>query len=347
MKIRVLAIDGGGVRGIIPAVVLEHIENKIIEITGNPNVRISDFLDFVSGTSTGSIISAMVVTPNEDGKPAYKMEDVVQAYFDLASVVFKKNFWRDVKTLWGVFGPRYDVKNIDNQLLIKFDHWKMKDLLLPCCFTGYDTDKRKPIIYTNKDQASKYGDFYIKDIVRGSTSIPSAFCPAYFRNGSDVNTIVDGGVFANNPSMVAYTEVAKTEYIKKNKKNEYVTPEHVLFLSFGTGMATLTPYPYKKIKKWGMLRWFFPVLNILLQGVSKVTNYEMDVMFRSHKVSENYARINPPIILGDSSGQNGSLENMKHLHQDAKNYIAANRDFLDNIAQELVNQDKKYKTLLF
>jgi hypothetical protein len=38
---------------------------------------------------------------------------------------------------------------------------------------------------------------------------------------------------------------------------------------------------------------------------------------------------------------------MKHLHQDAKNYIAANRDFLDNIAQELVNQDKKYKTLLF
>lgn len=346
MKIRVLAVDGGGVRGIIPAVVLQYIENRIIEITENPDARISEYLDFVSGTSTGSIISAMTITPDEHGKPAYKMEDVVQAYFDLADVVFKKNFWRNVKTVWGLFGTKYDVKGIDNQLLTKFNHWRMKDLLLPCAFTGYDTDKRKPVIYTNKDQVEKYGDYFIKDVVRGSTSIPSVFKPAYFRDGIDVNTLIDGGVFANNPSMVAYIEIIKTMCIKKAKKCEKVTPENMLFLSFGTGEAPLDSYPYKKIKKWGMVRWFLPILNILLQGVGEITTYEMMKLFDSYNSPKNFIRINPPIILGNSSGEDASDENMKHLHQDAKNYVAENEEFLNDIAQQLVKESTKFKTIL-
>lgn len=347
MKIRILSVDGGGVRGIIPAVVLEYIENKIIELTNNKDARLSDFLDFVSGTSTGSIISGMIITPDEHGKPAYKMEDVVQAYFDLAEVVFKKSLWRDIKTLWGVLGPRYDVNNIENQLLVKFNHWRMKDLLLPCAFTGYDTDKRKPVIYTNKDQVEKYGDFFLKDIIRGSTSIPSVFKPAYFRDGTNINTLIDGGVFANNPSMVTYIEVRKTEHIKKLNEYKNIDPENIMFLSLGTGSATLTPYPYKKIKKWGMLRWFFPILNILLQGTNEVINYEMERLFDSYQVRNNFIRINPCIILGNSSGQDASSENMKHLHQDAMNYVSTNKEFLNKIAEDLIKEDKKYKTILF
>ena len=61
MKVRILAVDGGGVRGIIPATVLAYLENKMIEKTKNPKTRISDFLDFAAGTSTGSIISAMAI----------------------------------------------------------------------------------------------------------------------------------------------------------------------------------------------------------------------------------------------------------------------------------------------
>jgi len=342
MKIRVLAIDGGGVRGIIPAVILEYIENKIIEITGNPKSRISDFLDFTSGTSTGSIISAMVITPDESGKPAYKMSDVVQGYFDLAEVVFKKNFWRDLKTVWGLFGPRYSIENIDNQLLMKFNHWRMKDLLLPCVFTGYDTDKRKPNIYTNKDEGKKYGNYFLKDIIRGSTSIPSIFKPAYFRDGVDINTIVDGGVFANNPSMVAYTEVIKTLHVKDKK---YVTPEDMLFLSFSTGKSKLDQYPYKKVRKWGVIRWFFPILNILLQGMSEVTNYEMEQLFLSYGVPQNFIRINPLIVLGSSSGEDASDKNMKNLYHDGMNYVESNKDFLNKIAEDLIKDDTKYKIL--
>ena len=344
-KVRILAVDGGGVRGIIPTTVLAYIEGKLIEKTGNPNARMADFLDFGAGTSTGSIIAGMVMTPNEKGRPAFKMKEAVQAYFDIAAKVFKKDWRRNLKTCWGLFGPKYGVDAINTELIKKFNHWKLNELLLPCAFTGYDTAKRMPVIYTNRDDKEKYGDYYLKDVVRGSTSIPSIFKPAYFRNGSDVNTIIDGGVFANNPSMVAYVEVLKTTELAE-RFNE-LTPEHALILSFGTGRGLITKYPYRKIMRWGKVRWFIPILNILLQGMSDVTNYEMETYFRTYKVSENFVRINPAIVLGSADGEDASAENMKNLHQDALNYISKNRTFLDNLAERLIKEDLKYSAVLF
>ena len=52
MKIRILAIDGGGVRGIVPAVILEYIEKRIQEITKKEDARLADFIDFVAGGTT-------------------------------------------------------------------------------------------------------------------------------------------------------------------------------------------------------------------------------------------------------------------------------------------------------
>ena len=344
-KVRILSVDGGGVRGIIPATVLSYIETKLIEKTKNPNVRMSDFLDFGAGTSTGSIIVGMVMTPNEKGRPEYKMSDVVDSYFEIAEKVFKKDFWRNVKTIWGLFGPKYGVVAINNELLNKFNHWKLNELLLPCAFTGYDTNKRKPVIYTNRDDKEKYGNYFLKDVIRGSTSIPSIFKPAYFRDGVDVNTIIDGGVFANNPAMVAYVEVLKTTELAE-RFNE-LTPEHALILSFGTGRGVLEKYPYRKIMRWGKVKWLEPILNILLQGVSDVVNYEMETYFRTYKVSDNFVRINPEIVLGSADGQDATPANMKNLHQDALNYIADNRTFLDNLADRLIKEDLKYSAVLF
>lgn len=353
-KVRILSVDGGGVRGIIPATVLSYIENKMIEITGNPKTRISDFFDFAAGTSTGSIIVAMAITPEEKDKPPRKMDEVVELYFELASEVFKKDWKRNVKTLWGLIGTKYSVKTIDEILLQKLNHWTLNELKLPCAFTGYDTAKRRPIIYTNRDDREKYGDLYIKDVVRGSTSIPSIFRPAFFREGVDINTIIDGGVFANNPSLVAYIEMLKTKeiankFIKTDEGAQVnqLNPTDVIVLSLGTGLGNLTTYPYDKIKKWGKIKWFVPILNILLQGMGDVTSYEMNKLFEVWNAKENYVRINPDIKIGSSDGEDASAANMKHLHQDALNYISDNRGFLDNLANRLIKEDLKYTAVLF
>ena len=70
-KVRILSLDGGGIRGVIPAYILQYVEQKLIEITKKPNARIADYFDLIVGTSTGGILTCFYLTPpfstSEDG----------------------------------------------------------------------------------------------------------------------------------------------------------------------------------------------------------------------------------------------------------------------------------------
>jgi patatin-like phospholipase/acyl hydrolase len=80
-KIRILSIDGGGIRGVIPAVVMEYVEEKLIELSGNPDARIADYFDLFVGTSTGGILSCFYLTPDEGGKrPKYRAAQATEFY---------------------------------------------------------------------------------------------------------------------------------------------------------------------------------------------------------------------------------------------------------------------------
>ena len=72
-KVRILSLDGGGIRGIIPATVLEYVEKQLIEKTNNSNARLADFFDIIVGTSTGGILACFYLTPNPNStKPGSK-----------------------------------------------------------------------------------------------------------------------------------------------------------------------------------------------------------------------------------------------------------------------------------
>lgn len=336
--IKILTVDGGGVRGIIPALVLEYIENEIIRLTKDPEARLSDHLDFVAGTSTGSIITSLINVKRSDGRPKYKLGDVASAYMALADNVFKKDFWRNAKTLWGLIGPKFDSKFIYEELSKLLEDNRMIDSINPCAFAGYDITSRKPTIYTSHDNQLKYADLKIRDVVRGSTSIPAYFPPASFTYKTDGivqnNTVIDGGVFANNPALVAYIEASKTAKILE--KESKVNPNTTFMVSMSTGHSTLTSYKYNKVKKWGMGKWLVPILNILLQGMAEVTNYEMHLIYESYGKKENFLRIDPKINKGDTNASDASKENMENLKLDAFAYIEENKDFLTNIAKNLI-----------
>jgi len=334
MKI-ILSIDGGGMRGVLPAAVLVYLENKIQEITQDPRIRMGNMVDFVAGTSTGSVIGTLMLIPDENNLyPKYKMSDIINFYFDLGEKVFKSSFLNDLKTVWGLFGPKFPAGNIEEPLLKELDHYKLKDLLKPCMFSGYDIEKRKVIFYTNKDDCEKYADYYVKDIVRGSTSIPSIFSPARFQYGVDINTIVDGGVFANNPSLAAYIEVSKTLFKGQYETTKY-NPHDLIVISLGTGSYKQKPYMYKKTKRWGKANWMLPIIDVLLTSHSEVTSYEMEKLFAAYNSSHNYKRLNPPIKIGSSDPMDASKENLTLLLKDANNYIEENKEMLNVLAREI------------
>jgi patatin-like phospholipase/acyl hydrolase len=338
MKI-ILSIDGGGIRGIVPAAILNYLETRIRLIRKDDRIKIANLVDLVAGTSTGSIIGSLMIIPEEKKKRAlYSMKDIMDMYVEMGPEVFKKNRWHSIKTLWGLIGPKYSASNIEDPLIQMLDHYKLKDLIQPCVFTGYDIDKRRVNIYTNKDKNEKYADYYVKDVVRGSISIPAFFRPAYFQEGPDLNTIIDGGVFANNPSMVAYIEASKTLFDHEDAKE--MDPNDLLVISLGTGLGERTKYPYEKTKRWGAAQWFFPILNILLSASSDIVDYQMNKLFAAYGRPDNYKRINPPLEYSSNSATDGSRENITNLIKDANAYIDNNREFLNVLAREIC--DIKY-----
>lgn len=92
---RILSIDGGGIRGILPGLILVCLEEKLKIKSGNPNARLGDFFDLVAGTSTGAILSAAYLCPNDKGKPKFSAQEAVNFYlyafqFDCEKIIKKR-----------------------------------------------------------------------------------------------------------------------------------------------------------------------------------------------------------------------------------------------------------------
>ena len=88
---RILSIDGGGIRGLIPAKVLAAVEQKLQEKTGNKNARIADFFDLISGTSTGGLLTCIYLCPGLNGsrdRPRFSAEEAVRLYMERGDRIF-------------------------------------------------------------------------------------------------------------------------------------------------------------------------------------------------------------------------------------------------------------------
>ncbi|KAF7845024.1 patatin-like protein 2 [Senna tora] len=90
--ITILSIDGGGVRGIIPAILLMHLEAELQKCKKDENVRIADFFDVIAGTSTGGLITAMLTAPNENGRPLFSASEIRDFYIKECPNIFHETW---------------------------------------------------------------------------------------------------------------------------------------------------------------------------------------------------------------------------------------------------------------
>ncbi|KAF5955723.1 hypothetical protein HYC85_008579 [Camellia sinensis] len=85
--ITILSIDGGGIRGIIPATILTYLESQLQELDGE-DARLADFFDVIAGTSTGGLITAMLTAPNENNRPLFAAKDIKNFYLEHSPKIF-------------------------------------------------------------------------------------------------------------------------------------------------------------------------------------------------------------------------------------------------------------------
>lgn len=309
-KFRILSIDGGGIRGIIPGKILAAVEKHLQKATDDPDLRIADCFDMIAGTSTGGILSCIYLAddPSNPGRPRFTAEEAVGLYLDRGDEVFDLSLWRRILTLGQLRDEKYSADGIEEALDDYFGETRLRDLLKPTLITAYDMRNRHAHFFRQHRAHEERMDFLVKDVARATSAAPTYFEPARVKSMSGVPfTLIDGGLFANNPAMCAYAEARRREEFRNP------TAKDMVILSLGTGEVKKR-YFYKDYKDAGLLEWVTPLLDIMMGGVAETTDYQMQKMFQAVKAPDQYLRINIE-LLDESTGamDNASPENVARL----------------------------------
>ncbi len=306
---RILSIDGGGIRGLIPARVLVSLERKLQQRSGRSNARIAEFFDLIAGTSTGGLITCLLLTPGEDGKtPAFSAQDIVDLYRNHGAEIFHASWAKRILSMDGVRDERYEAAGLERLINDRVGNLKLSQLIKPCLITAYDVTQRQAKFFTQHDALNDpEQDYSIKMVARATSAAPTYFEAMPFENGCS-SAYVDGGLFANNPTMCAYVEAY-------NKLEGQPTVENMVILSLGTGRFEIS-YPYQSVKDWGMVQWIRPLIDIMMSGVSETVDYQMKQLFTAHDCCDSYLRLQTDIKLNEkemSKLDNVTPENLDQL----------------------------------
>ena len=326
---RILSIDGGGIRGIIPGQVITVLEKKIQDKIENENAKIADYFDMIAGTSTGGILTCLYLVPGVDNRPKYSAKDAVELYLNRGHDIFDITFWQKMKSGGGLTDEKYDAAELEESLKDYLGDLKLSQLLKPCLITSYDVFNRKAMFFNKFDAESHEKDnFFVKDIARATSAAPTFFECARIKSMTDIQyALVDGGVFANNPTMCAYAE-ARNKFTFK--------ASNMAILSLGTGFVK-TPYYYKEVKNWGLIEWVKPLLDIMMSGVSETVDYQLKQIFDAVDKPNQYLRINTPLKLSSSEMDNVTKENLSALKEEgemlAESFDKQLDDFVDLLIQ--------------
>ncbi|WP_264338866.1 patatin-like phospholipase family protein [Wolbachia endosymbiont (group A) of Cheilosia soror] len=296
----ILSVDGGGIRGIIPAIILAEIEKRTRK-------RVAEIFDLIAGTSTGGIVVAGLCKKDERGNPQYSANDLVEFYQEYGSYIFKSSFFRRSILSW--FNcAQYPHKNIESILEKYFGDDTLQNTLNNVLLTSYDIQNNCPFFF----KSWKEGNIKLKDALRAATAAPTYFAPKYLKINQKEMVLVDGGVFANNPAACAYASGKKL-----------FPNDDILLLSIGTG-RTDRSIRYSNSRRFGKIGWIKPLLNVMFASGLDCVNYQMNQV-----IGNRYVRIQSQLKLASADMDNITSKNIKSLQQEAKAMIKDNQELID------------------
>lgn len=183
---RILSIDGGGIRGIIPAVVLAEIENR----TGKP---VSQLFDLVAGTSTGGILALGLCKSDGSGNPQFSAEKLMELYTERGGEIFSRSFWHGVSSVAGLLEEVYPAEPLETVLKDYFGTDLLKNALKPVLISSYDIEHRQPFFF--KSWREDENTVEMRLVARATSAAPTYFEPLKLALDTGEATLIDGGVF--------------------------------------------------------------------------------------------------------------------------------------------------------
>ncbi|XP_052195782.1 patatin-like protein 2 [Diospyros lotus] len=319
-KVTALSIDGGGIRGIIPATLLAFLESKLQELDG-ADARIADYFDVIAGTSTGGLVTTMLTAPDRDNRPIYAAKDIKAFYFEHCPKIFPQD---SVSSS----GPKYDGKYLRSLVHNLLGNITIKQTLTDAVIPTFDIKDLQPVIFSNADgKDSVFKNALLSDICLGTSAAPT-YLPAHYFETKDAhgNTrsfdLIDGGVAANNPTLLAMTHISR-EIARGRFKFVDVKPmdcNNMLVLSLGTGGAKKeAKYSAQEASKWSLVDWIYkngstPLLDAYGDASFDMVDIHVSTLFQALRAHKNYLRIQDDTLTGAASSVDiATEENLQNL----------------------------------
>ncbi len=195
-EFHILALSGGGYKGLYSAKVLEEIEKKF-------NCPVARKFDLISGTSIGGILAIALALEI----PA---KEIVSLFYDLGKKIFKPHL-----SFWGIYRSKYSNRGLKEALIEKFGDKKVGDLKHKIIIPTINFTKGGPQVIKTPHHGNFKTDCDKKlvDVALETSAAPTYF-PIYSTSYGD---FVDGGLVANHPGLYACIEAEKFLKIKREK----------------------------------------------------------------------------------------------------------------------------------
>jgi uncharacterized protein len=323
---RLLSIDGGGTRGIISACIIDHLES----ITGKTT---PELFDYCGSVSVSSITASMLLLPKSQGslQPKYKAADIINFFLNKSRIVFQKNWRQNIKTLWGLKGPKYSSEPLNELLNEIFGESKISELLRSLSILFFSLNSIESVVgCTCSAQKSPSDDFYCKDIIAASSAFPIYFAPHVFSSVNKQKNYygVEGGLAASNPSIVALAKVYSHEKNPCKRPDETIDANNIILVSLGTGLPTRTTN--NKIDNYGFLGWMKKgeLINDLFRANSQQTADNASMIVTPNQ----YFRVQPIFSNQNMSLDNADPNHLEKLVEGTRAYIKDNVKKFETIA---------------
>ncbi|MAL97677.1 MAG: hypothetical protein CL583_04410 [Alteromonadaceae bacterium] len=263
---RIISIDGGGIRGLIATILLQRL-------TQTPGLeRLLDTTDLIAGTSTGGLVALGLAHGIE-------LQQLRALYIDKGPAIFDDSWWDDLTDLGKFAGADYSTQPLRRELKRLFGTVELGQLSKHVLITTFDLDNERPERRTWKPKLfhNFVGPGDDRQARAADVGLYTSAAPTYF---PAVDGFVDGGVYANNPSMCAIAQALDERYQPTPALGD------IQVLSLSTG--NILQYVKGRNVDWGYTQWLKPLVNLILEGTTSITDYQCRQLLRSR-----YHRVDP------------------------------------------------------
>ena len=327
--VTVLTINGNGVDGIIPALLLKELEEKSEEKTAN-------LFDFMTGVSTSTILIAMLSTPDTKGSPKYSADDLISMLRTKSKLVLSATLWHKITSLFGLINSEYQPTEMEKLAEHYFDNISISQLLSQVTLLGYDVSNKGLIAFSNWGKQEPYMPYYkVKDVVLGTAATMPYFPPKSLVNGQGIveHRIIDAVLIMNNPVAVAFLYAY----------NQCPNAQHYLIVSMDHER-----YPKLKFQTsdWGIVQWVPYSFTTAMMGEMRTSNVlmlKMAELLNEHNSKDKlprvlFVRLSPKLSAEDNEPMDPSAEHIRILENMSISYIQKKQPQLNCLVQLLKNR---------